>query len=1309
MAVTNMPGVNPGATVSYYKNSIQSEEELKENNLRIDNDIVARASKLLPATSINLINAATKIGVTAKEVGDVIKHSAPAAAIASEALTAMTALGSVAGITNKAKQQNESNNYLKNATNNIYGGVTSSGMGVNLGLLNNAHNNVKGISSTVATASMLNDLMNGSFVNGNGMSATTKVALGMANPALGLINLLGGFGSVGGAVNNNVINPIGNGIVNTGLQATGVGKLMGIDHAVNLSTAQGSMLASGLDFATGMGSFMLINKALSSISNAIKEMDPNSAKSAKKLKLATNYGVKHYATEDSMEASEHIRNLSFIKTLGPNGMGALTVAETMQLSMLSGIKYNTSFNPIMTNLIQDLIAQIQPNTNRGNSVINSAQSEFGVQDHTGKEFNSLLRNGNPDALTKMLLGINNYTNMLSTLNPATLLTSLFNSRDINENAWSLRDAKLMGDKAAADKKVAQRFGISLSDMNVVTANLESWIGNQEDKQLALLYYQTKLARISTEKLINIAKNMPSSGNNESIGGARERENAQQQLDAINPDKGYNYLIDGILRSVDDMVRQTPVLKVLSPIAHLLTQTTKGVMGLTDGLMNPSKITGYFGNMFNDMKESFISKYMDPTLKNENDVRNAINAQEVSLEERFYSYMVNVFPTEFKKLLQAVGVKNASEVVSDKYSTDWVSTSELRERNQSRIDSLNALMENILPAEDSVSGWLKDKLGKKLFKINNMEDSVKDVAEKHFGYIDNIRDSLNGINTDSLNLDELNQTEKRNKFQEQIKNKQYFLEDNKMVSDVDYSSILKPLNNIDANLASLLDCCKAQSQFFQNKLVNLFNTKSNPEDMLKITSPVINNKSFSVEDIIRQNEAEDRKEKQYYAIYHNLPFLEKIYDLLDRKLKPTSVIKKPEEEIKNEEEGGLLDGIFDSIGGWFGFGDGDGNGKKGKKGKGKIKPKGGWFSKILDGIKNFAKFVMTPGKGRLIGLLTRLPMLGPLFTNPYTAIAGTVIAAGSIAYVLSDDLQELVGKAFDWVWDKGAKAFDWIGEKIDWMYSKFKSFLEFIGLKDPEKDKRKELEEENRRINISKIDSIVNNKDLSINEKLNGLDNYNKNTTQGYTQESIDYANLKRKELAESLNDESYKNYGIDINSTDMFNNKDVIKNLSMDALVKLQKDFSNLNKAENNIGPEEQKMRNSIQEEISKQMAEASKEISTMAKLTDAKEKEDFKKSHARIDSLAEALKDFTSTIDPTKSNEKLLDGLAQININTLSGITAVAQSVHDVAATANATSIKLIENSTNKIDFILNNKIVDILPGLSSLGSKPAGTNFTL
>ncbi len=52
-----------------------------------------------------------------------------------------------------------------------------------------------------------------------------------------------------------------------------------------------------------------------------------------------------------------------------------------------------------------------------------------------------------------------------------------------------------------------------------------------------------------------------------------------------------------------------------------------------------------------MKESFISKYMDPTLKNENDVRNAINAQEVSLEERFYSYMVNVFPTEFKKLLQ----------------------------------------------------------------------------------------------------------------------------------------------------------------------------------------------------------------------------------------------------------------------------------------------------------------------------------------------------------------------------------------------------------------------------------------------------------------------------------------------------------------------------------------------------------------------------------------------------------------------------------------------------------------------------------
>ena len=1261
MSAMRQTGVNPGAIAAYNRRGLYDDEDLKEKEAQIDESVINRITKKLSPAKIATLNSVAKMSSTTDSVANALKNNAQIASIASEALTALTALSTLTNTTRQAKMQAKQNTYLNTAANNIYGGITPSGAGVNLGLMNHSYNSIKGIAGTVGTISALNDLLSGNFLANGGLSNTTKVAYGIANPAFGLMSLLGGFGKVGAG-----INAAATPMVNAGLNSAG--GLMGM-KGLSVGGATG-MLGSGLDLATGGAAFLAINKAMGMVGDKIKEMDPNNVKNVKKNQFSTTFGVRRYATEDSMEAAEHARTLSFVKTLGPAGMNSLTIAESMSLSLLSGIKFNTSFMPTLTNMIQDLQQNSSPNVNKGNNVLNSALSTFGIQDHSGKEFDSLLRNGKPDTFTKSLLGVSNFFTQLSTLNPGTLISNAFNGRDINEAAWTLRDAKQNGDMLAADKMAAKQFGISLNDSSILRADLEGWIANQDDKQLALAYYQAKLMRISTMKIVELVKNSGGSkdGKNESLGSLSDRLNLEQQM-ALQ--EKHSFLIDGVLRSMDDTLRKIPILKVLSPLLHLGAQGAKGLFNLSK--LEGSDIKNYFGSMFKDAKDSFISKYMDPSVKNETDLRNAVGMNEVSLEERFYAYMVNVFPNEFQKLLGAVGVKNAANLVSDKYSTDWVSAQELKNRNKSKLDSLNELLTREMPADESVSGWLKDKIGRKAFGINDMGASIKDLASKNFGYIDEMNQS---IEDDDINLDSKMRSDK-------FKKKRRANSGNSNNSNNSHLTSNTHLSSIDANILKLLECCEALKALQQETMLKLFKDNVSESAAERSKKAFARNKNKTVTDVSNDRIIAERKFTMYQVTKNNLPYLEKIYTLLEDKFKPSQL--KKNEEIKNDiPQTGLFDGLLD----FLGFGGGGKDGKNAKDAKGKSK---GFWGAIKSGLGWFMK----QGKLGITAILTALPFLAPLGpVGVALGVVALVAGAGALIYTYWDDIKKAFNGGFDWLVSSGGKAFDWIADKIDWISKKFQGFKDWItGNNVPNA-----TTDNFNNGKISEINDVMKNG--STKDKLDKLDKLsNDKSTQGSTKEVRDYANLKRKELAEQLNKESYTKYGVDINSNDMLKYTDQIKNLSAKGLTDLQADYTALNKAENNVGSEEQKMRDQIQAQIRSNLDQAHKQIGITAKMSDT-EKSEYNKLNPKFDSLLEQLKELNISIDPSKSNQELLNGLHIITSTNVGGINSVAKSIQEVATATSAVTMKMLERSTNKMEFVLNNKILDIIPGLTSLGS---------
>lgn len=1262
MAALRPTGINPGAVSAYYQNSNRSIEEEEENKRQIEENLINRISKKLPSTKINLANTSAKMSIGVEKITETLKNNAAIASVASEALTALTAASALTSVGRHAKTQNQQNSYLKNAANNIYGGITPSGAGVNLGLANHSYNSIKGVAGTVGTASALHDLIGGNFLANGGMSGTTKMAYGIANPAFGAITALGGFGKVGAGINA-MATPLVNGGINAGINATGTSALLGVgEKGVNISGMMGAgNMAAGMDLLTGGIGFFALNKAMGMITDKIKSMDPNNAKNVKKTKFSTEFRIHRYATEDPVESSEHARNLSFIKTLGPNGMGVLSVAESMQLSMLSGIKFNTSFMPTLTNMIEEMQNNTSPNQNRGNSVLNSGIDTFGVQDHTGKEFDSLLRNGRPDTFTKSLLGVSNFFTQLSTLNPGTLATNMFNRRDINNTAWNLRDAEMQGDLLAADKKAAQAFGLSLSDSSLLLADLEGWIATQDDKQLALAYYQAKLTRIQTEKIVELVKNSGGKdGKKESLGSLKERLNLEQQMKA---QEKHSFLIDSVLRSMDDTLRTIPVLKVLSPLLHLGTQAGKGLFNLTK--LDGSDIKNYFGSMYKDAKDSFISKYMDPSVKNETDLRNAVGLNEVSLEERFYSYMVNVFPNEFQKLLKAVGVKDAANLVSDKYSTDWVSAQELKDRNQSKMDKLRGLLTSEMPGEESVTGWLKDKVGRKVFGIKDMGASIEDLATKNFGYINDM--------TEAINNDDVSLNHKINS--EAFKKKR---------SGKIGSTSGNELSRIDENLAKLLKCCMELKALQEGDTKNIL--KDNVQNSLNAFARN-KHKNGSVTELSNQRIEKDRIKDYQDITKNNLPYLEKIYTLLEDKFKTGPI--KNKEEVKNEDFGdGLFGGLFDSIGGWFGFGDKD-------KGKGKGKGKGNWLTKIGGWLKHLKSGLSLAGIATLFSSMGAAVVAGGSLLAAIAvpiAIAAVVGTAGYLIYDNWESIKNSLNSGYEWLKNSGGKGFDWIADKIDWISEKYQGFKDWLTGTTPNIP-----DEKFNNTNISKIDDILKNGTTA--QKIAELDRMaNEKTTQGTTKEVRDYANLKRKELIEQLNQESYKKFGIDVNSHEMLNYKDQIKNLSLKGSVDLLSAFNMQNLADINIGTEEQKIRDTILTELTNQQIKASQEEIKISKMND-KDKEEYRKLNPKFDSLLEQLQQMNIKIDPSKSNQDLLNGIQQISTANIGGMSSVAQSIQEVATATAAVSVKMMEKTTNKMEFILNTNVMELIPGLSRLG----------
>lgn len=900
---------------------------------------VSKSNAAIQTTSAS-VNEANKSLAQATKAAELMKEFAPVMGGLSLATLPSTFM-------NMARDSIKTRNNHEALVKGMNNGTVKSGQ-VAGSIMHNTAGTIMKTAGIGAAGSFAHDMFTGGVMGG-----TTKALLGMSSPGMMASGMMGGIGGLGGLVG-----------------ATG-----------------GLAIPAGIALMIGA---QILNSKLG------KHLDSkNPLNKQNSLRLATNINYRSITT-DPLIQSERMVAKSKIQVLGPNGLGVLTQGELIHASLLTDIVANTS---ILDNIYEEIINKSEINNKKSNDAVNKSALAFGGSSQDGLEFNSLANDGKLNSMQKFLLGLSGFNTQVGNLYGA--IGNFYNFKGSNKGAWVNRDAYLVGgDPDKAQKLVAKRFNITMSESALLSMNIQTTlesIDDPESRKLATLIGIFNLNRLSAKKLVEIAK---ASGAESFIGAqaAADKQAAKEQ------DARHSFWIDSVLRPLDEaIIQKIPGIKLLSNLGHMSSGIIGGISSLAGGLGNIA--TGKGTGWWNEMKAAFQDERLDNTVKNEELLRSQIGMKELDDTALAMAYLARTYPGKFDQLLSKFGI-TTNDSYTDKYTGDRISKEELSLRNKERYKKLESSLNEQLPNE-TITEYLKQATLGKYFNKNREKDIL--------GRYSHLKDMKDELENPKFIGSDIDPDERGIKMHSS--------------SGSTLEEMFREFSRkYDENTAKGWDHCWLFEKCVCDQKDTNYGKIQTAQEIAKALATTLSSdsnknlasSSNSLNDQMSGQERLNREEMVALSIIKYLPYLENIYENT-----------KKEEEIKKfklEPDDGK--GIFDHLGDLFGgFGSLIGLGGLGGLLSGKL---GNLVKTMKAGIsKKLSKFV---GKGLLGGLASRLLAgIGAVALSPLApvvlGIASVGLAVFSIYSIFEEEIDAMMSSIWDWFSDMMPETAKWIEEKV----------------------------------------------------------------------------------------------------------------------------------------------------------------------------------------------------------------------------------------------------------------------------------------
>ena len=790
---------------------------------------VSKSNAAIQTTSAS-VNEANKSLAQATKAAELMKEFAPVMGGLSLATLPSTFM-------NMARESIKTRNNHEALVKGMNNGTVKSGQ-VAGSVIHNTAGTIMKTAGIGAAGSFAHDMFTGGVMGG-----TTKALLGMSSPGMMASGMMGGIGGLGGLVG-----------------ATG-----------------GLAIPAGIALMIGA---QILNSKLG------KHFDSkNPLNKQNSLRLATNINYRSITT-DPLIQSERMVAKSKIQVLGPNGLGVLTQGELIHASLLTDIVANTS---ILDNIYEEIINKSEINNKKSNDAINKSALAFGGSSQDGLEFNSLANGGKLNSMQKFLLGLSGFNTQVGNLYGA--IGNFYNFKGSNKGAWANRDAYLAGgDPDKAQKLVAKRFNITMSESALLSMNIQNTlesIDDPESRKLATLIGIFNLNRLSAKKLVEIAK---ASGAESFIGAqaAADKQAAKEQ------DARHSFWIDSVLRPLDEaIIQKIPGIKLLSNLGHMGSGIIGGITSLSEGISNI--VSGKGTGWWNEMKAAYQDERLSDTVKNEDQLRSEIGLKELDDTALAMAYLARTYPGKFDQLLSKFGV-DVKDSHTDKYTGDRITAEEFAERNAKRMSEFKASLKEQNP-DDSITGVIKDfTLGR--FFNKNKEEEIK----KRYSHLSSIEEELKNANFTAFEGGDergFNFEANFSTLEEMFREFSKKYDENISKSwDHNWKIVPGDYNQKDTNYG------KIQTEKEISKAVA---TTLSSNSNMNLVANNVPDKAISLNEDMSKREKLNREEMVALSIIKYLPYLENIYE----NTKKEEEIKK----LKHDPDDGK--GIFDHLGDIFG--------------------------------------------------------------------------------------------------------------------------------------------------------------------------------------------------------------------------------------------------------------------------------------------------------------------------------------------------------------------------------------------------------
>ena len=892
---------------------------------------------------------------------------------------------------------------------------------------------------TIGAGSWLYDM----FYNGGALSATTNNAVALSNPGFMLSSLFGGIQGLGHGVG--------------ALAGKGLGLAGSLTGSQTLTSGATSLATLDPTIAGLIGTVSLIGTSIGAkkvLDNIIKNSPLSNAKRQNRFNLSHQFAK---ATDNPMAMQNYIQSNNILRQLQSQNL-IQDPANALMVSKLNEIAYNTA-------LLQDMYEVVANkginDRNSGVRALNQYDKDISKYDPTGRDQINLFNNGKlSGGHVGFLRAMEGFDNIFKTFSASTYIKAL-SGGNTSPNQGKLTEALAGGDPDHAIKTFALRHGITRSQAQLLNNDPLELIGkasgSYEEKMLMSQLLIAGLLQLQASKALK------GNGKDSIIGELAKLQQEQEEK--------MNQNMSLLQRTQIEFMRglaKTPLLSALVPALNatgFLSRNAIGAAGaIGSAIFNPIK-TG--NRMISGVKDGWknikgrvIDSMRPDDVKNESTIRGNINAKALTLSE-----MADKATLQIPHLLQDIkwllGSTDKAKV-QDRYTGDYVTPDELSKRFKQKKKDLIKMARTQNEDEsyfDMAGTWLK----KKTFGIKD-----RDFRRNAMDNYSHIGEILNELSPDINSLQHSQTSDTKFRLNPRGANinikgsmpgakgtplystlnflnksiSSHFGNQQSMDPRDSYYQMMEKyiplLEEIRDCVCKKCDCDEKGSNGPRNiSAQKIKELQSKLNFLNKNPKGPIHNRTIM--DNIKDTVDGDQKEKFYKVFYGNMPYLSRIFKLLNKQ-----IIHSGMSGPNPNGSGSGSDSDDSWFGGWFD------RGSKNPKGP---KPAGPKAPGLWDKTKQYA------GKGLSmawdVAKFAGAGILMPILEGAAGLIGGATIAGAATVGAVSSIVGMVVDKVFfdgkytpmlleylknSWVGQSMTDAFNWIAESepVQWAKKEFGS-------------------------------------------------------------------------------------------------------------------------------------------------------------------------------------------------------------------------------------------------------------------------------